>query len=318
MSKNRIVDITKYVKRSPPPLLWHYTTLEGLQGIVKEQAIWATDVRYLNDRREYVHARDLFVEVITEKKKNASDSEKLTLDQSLDVIQTVHTLENYRVFVSSFSANEDQLSQWRAYGSAAKGISIGFDLRRLNIPEVESSANVFAPCVYSRQQQINMIGVWLQHFFSVMQRMKDANAKNSSESLCKDDPPDVATKKLLTAFGADLSMELFQIVMDPGRLFALMKHESFAEENEWRLVISESRARINSSPHKLQTRVRGTTFVPYISVPIQQLPSKHGSNSRIKSITIGPHPDPEMAMYALSEFLLSQDVNLHFLFDSSL
>lgn len=38
---------------SPPPILHHYTTQEGLLGIVESKSIWATNIYYLNDAAEY-------------------------------------------------------------------------------------------------------------------------------------------------------------------------------------------------------------------------------------------------------------------------
>ena len=35
-----------------PTILWHYTNLAGLIGIVERRKLWATDLRYLNDSTE--------------------------------------------------------------------------------------------------------------------------------------------------------------------------------------------------------------------------------------------------------------------------
>src|SRR5262245_39760281 len=45
-------------KRPPLPrdLLYHYTTQAGLLGIIESGALWASNVRYLNDRGEFGHA----------------------------------------------------------------------------------------------------------------------------------------------------------------------------------------------------------------------------------------------------------------------
>src|SRR5262245_50075307 len=43
-----------------PTVLYHYTDGAGLLGIVESQAIWASDVEFLNDAQELVYARDAF------------------------------------------------------------------------------------------------------------------------------------------------------------------------------------------------------------------------------------------------------------------
>src|SRR5687767_5789612 len=44
--------MTHMDNNSPPESLWHYTSLSGLLAILKDQNIWATDIRYLNDSSE--------------------------------------------------------------------------------------------------------------------------------------------------------------------------------------------------------------------------------------------------------------------------
>jgi hypothetical protein len=46
--------------------LYHYTTIEGLKGILESEEIWATDVDYLNDGSEYVYAERFIEDVLTD------------------------------------------------------------------------------------------------------------------------------------------------------------------------------------------------------------------------------------------------------------
>src|SRR5580658_10274652 len=49
-----------------PDKLWHYTSTRGFQDIVTSKKIFATDVRFLNDREEFTHARKIADEIIQE------------------------------------------------------------------------------------------------------------------------------------------------------------------------------------------------------------------------------------------------------------
>jgi len=40
------------ISQAQPKLLYHYTTQEGLLGILEKASIWATHYRYLNDASE--------------------------------------------------------------------------------------------------------------------------------------------------------------------------------------------------------------------------------------------------------------------------
>ena len=42
-----------------PKRLWHHTSFNGFHGIVESKKIWAADVRFLNDKQEFLHARTI-------------------------------------------------------------------------------------------------------------------------------------------------------------------------------------------------------------------------------------------------------------------
>ena len=45
-----------------------YTTISGLMGIVKNETIWATNIRFLNDEHEFQHALKLVGYIIQDSK----------------------------------------------------------------------------------------------------------------------------------------------------------------------------------------------------------------------------------------------------------
>jgi hypothetical protein len=50
--------------RSPPPELFHYTSLDGARGIIESKSLRLTKVAYLNDRSELAFAIRLFRSVV--------------------------------------------------------------------------------------------------------------------------------------------------------------------------------------------------------------------------------------------------------------
>src|SRR5262245_55891044 len=50
--------------RSPPQLLYHYTTAPGLLSMLKSGHVWATECRYMNDPREFLHGAGVILRVI--------------------------------------------------------------------------------------------------------------------------------------------------------------------------------------------------------------------------------------------------------------
>src|SRR4051812_12666525 len=66
-------------RRPSIPLLYHYSTLDGLLGITDRNALWASDVRYMNDASELTYAADLI----------ASEVAKVLADVESESLQSV-------------------------------------------------------------------------------------------------------------------------------------------------------------------------------------------------------------------------------------
>ena len=98
--------------------LFHYTSMAGLLGIIKNQTMWFTAFKHLNDTSELEFglqcAYDLFAKVIAE-------SNDPTIERFLNAVNHVVRRRDFSIYVASFSRTEDDLSQWRAYADNARG-----------------------------------------------------------------------------------------------------------------------------------------------------------------------------------------------------
>lgn len=133
-------------------LVYHYTTAEGLKGIIENRCIWATNVNFLNDISEYHHG----IEIVRGEIKEYEVKPETLLAASIEPTPLARWLakgiiignlqrqldgDDYslRSFVASFfdspapptgvaaSDAGDILEQWRAYGRDSVAVSIGFD-----------------------------------------------------------------------------------------------------------------------------------------------------------------------------------------------
>ncbi len=93
-------------------LVYHYTNINGLKGILQSQSVWATGVRFLSDATEGWFGLDAL--------SRATSAEVAAMDPSSPLWQIPKLLERSTVvlqsFVACFSKNGDQLSQWSSYG----------------------------------------------------------------------------------------------------------------------------------------------------------------------------------------------------------
>ena len=131
-----------------PRLLYHYTTLDGLLGILASKVLWATSIRHLNDASEFRYAIELARDGVLEMPRGASGSYGAFLDPFRDALAG---MEEGTVYVTSFSEAPDLLSQWRAYGQPGLGVALGFhtaDLERV----AKGSGYSLLRCNYSPAQ----------------------------------------------------------------------------------------------------------------------------------------------------------------------
>lgn len=140
------------------PSLYHYTDIHGLFGILDNQVLWATDLRFLNDLSEQKHGEKLldraFADCIAQYSSESvpvdGNSAYGMVDALKDIWGTSRQIRGdyeptaVHYSVSCFSEARDQLSQWRAY--AADGYCLEFDtsdlLEHLNfVPQTGTSAD---------------------------------------------------------------------------------------------------------------------------------------------------------------------------------
>src|SRR5579862_1386669 len=112
MTKEAEDPIYDWITQPIPEKLWHYTSLHGFMGIVSSNNIFATNVRYLNDHEEFVHAQSFVDEVISEIPE-VDESGWATRDAVKKFTEGLFTkgvLSSgaIEVYVASFSMAEDQ------------------------------------------------------------------------------------------------------------------------------------------------------------------------------------------------------------------
>ncbi len=116
----------------PPPdtILFHYTSAEGLKGIIESNELWATSAYYLNDAAEMFYGYNVLKEVLDQwLRKNSRSEDSITLGLARQLRSSFEDLFEKRllkpIYLMCFCEGDNLLSQWRAYGKSG-GYSIGF------------------------------------------------------------------------------------------------------------------------------------------------------------------------------------------------
>jgi hypothetical protein len=259
-----------------PKHLWHYTSYAGLQGIVESKKIYATDVRYLNDRQEFVHAKELAAK-LAEEVVDSSDAAKAVSGMQKNAVGLAFDTgplraDRLQVMVASFSDAQDQLSQWRGYSGASSGVSVSFDLSKIRPPSGVDTGVVFAPCVYDLKQKKALLQRALSHMVDTLVEwtgdVKEAIDKNRELLKMAANPAaDWSSHVKGPPLSERLQLAMTKVNFDLVRICPLLKDSSFSEEREWRLVLPISMNK-QLQVHPRQYRPARDTLVPYIEYPL--------------------------------------------------
>jgi hypothetical protein len=200
------------------------------------------------------------------------------------------------VYLISFSAASDSLSQWHQYADASRGVSIGFDLRYIRPPKEEEIAVTFAPCVYNAAEKTALIAASLSHFSGkvteldrqvqdrawISRRMNDWNLIQRIYGLPKL-PYDRGAfeERLQRAISDQLLVSWRRTLYDLLRVAGHCKSEAFVAEREWRLALPRPTRRARAENPILFRGANGN--IPYFRSNLFR-----DANLPITSIMTGP------------------------------
>lgn len=307
--------------------LYHYTTWDGLLGILQTQTLWATHGRFLNDYSEIVLFRDKLIDSVIpivekgyreliKKDKNIQGfiEQRGGLDQFVRKdaavqVDAAYNATGEEIYIVSFCGEDKNsyvnsnglLSQWRGYGDGG-GIALLLDTKKLEEimqNEDERYSYIFAyiaDVVYSDdEKKFNM--ELSSHLTSITEFFKQTfdNIK-----LKKQEAPEAT--KALPAF-----MECI------GRY----KHHSFKEESEVRIVclpmihneeilrLAKKEGSILKPEKERKFRTKNGKLVPYI-----ELFNSTDIALPIEKIIVGPHKEKDWRASALRVMLRNTNIEI--------
>lgn len=277
-----IQDITSRLYADiPRERLYHYTGFNSLLGIVDSRALWASDIRYMNDSAELKHTANLIGAEITRRIRSGHSRPDL-LNQFLDWV--THRITNgHMLFAASFRSNGNLLSQWRGYSRHGKGVSVGFDPNYIRACAERQSFQI-GKCIYDSDQQKQLI----------------SQVIDAVEILAKEQ--DIVGETHESDDNSSYHPAFEMIESDLLRIAAILKHPSFTEEEEWR-VISPVITDYLTAP--VLFREGTSMLVPYFEF---KLSARNGSPIAFQHLFLGPTPNIRISMNSLTMFLAKNGI----------
>lgn len=246
--------------KNPPQRLYHYTSIDGLMGIIQGKSMFATNALFLNDYSELNYGKKLIFDALSKIKLSSDFQTKVYFgfaQKELDIVENVlHEMDTFPLddlYISCFTTQADVLSQWRGYGSNS-GVRIGFNTELL----ADTFENAYlADVVYNRKSQISRIEDKVSIFLDFLcNKEADYYGSKNPQSIAK------AIAVLLL-----VSVRLF-------------KDAAFREEKEHRLIYDPTNTE-KELPVKF--RNNGKFIVPYV-----ELTTKKNKLLPITDIMVGP------------------------------
>jgi len=247
--------------------LGHYTNTQGLLGIYQSKTLRATNIKFLNDEQEFVHALDLIRKIIVEADPKKATDKIDELEQfKKDITTKLTAINEYNsesIFTLSFSEKTDLLSQWRGYCPNNDGYCLVVETDNV----MKEANEVFDEC----------------HFFKCVYDIK-TKSEQIKELL------NSCWNEYLMSQNKDKVIEEFR--KKTLLLASHFKHPSFEEEAEYRIVVF-----VHFMPdEKLKFRQGRFSIVPFIEICI-------GDLNLIDRIIIGPTYRKDLAKRGLQCFL---------------
>jgi hypothetical protein len=240
-----------------PKELWHYTSIVGLEGILKSGKIWATEAHFTTDPSEFIHARDValgFLQELAPTTEEGAVARQLATDRiTAEFKAGLLSPSGVEVFVTSFSSAENLKSQWSDYADHSQGVSIAFDLRQIRPPAELELAVTLAPCVYEPADKLKLIKAALSNLMNVAasthrntgdsqwvkEKLRDQLLINSIYhlNLSRDQFKGLMESEISTRIRAAAATTTFDLL----RLASHCKDIYYKEEQEWRLVLPHTK-----------------------------------------------------------------------------
>lgn len=276
-----------------PNTLYHYTDIGGVIGIVEDNAMRATDSRFMNDRTDCIYGIMLAKKILTQKMLKDDNTNKADYYRACLAQLETETADvlSRKAFLICLSEKGNLLSQWRGYAKDTQGFSIGLKRDALDRTRRNDDA------------------------WSVILKKIDYDVESQEETI-------LSILEKLYDKGQELNEDIEDVAHVAATALsyssAFIKDPAYTEEAEWRIVLFSDRSKTTETDYKLKFRMRRHTLIPYINFDFlpgetpqkkQEISETEKCTLPINEIFCGPNADIETVDISLPMFLNEHGLN---------
>lgn len=282
------------VTLSSDSMLYHYTSAEGLMGILGGEA-WVTERHFLNDPSEFSVATDVFLEVAG---KHIDDRDRLARFRRAFLSEASRCEKLGEIgeelafsgdYVMSFCLEDDSALLWSEY-SDFQGYCLGFELGPLIDSFGAKRIHWHGKVVYDHDVQVDLIEKLIQCEYFDNPHFAEINSWDDF-----DEPKSEDTEFIISFLCMDCSIY---------NMF--FKRQCFEGEQEYRAIFSYIHDGGRVGPEEcypVDFRIRDGVLIPFVKMPFNAM-------GFVKSITIGAKNTSDIASVGLKYFLRAKNMSV--------
>ena len=277
--------------------LYHYTTAEGIRGIVESREFIATKSDFLNDKLEFQYAVEVMERLIEKYIVNVDlrkqFSAKLQVEiERLGIISSACSSadeDEMSFYVVAFSKQQNNSLLWAEF-TDFRGYCLEFDYEKI-VEGFQERVFLHGTVIYDEAEQMNVL---LESLLSCMRNLVDEGAKDL-EGFFEEDaiPSEDSLDKLVEQMAVVCSV------------YAMFFKKSFFEgEEEYRFIFPPRKQEQGEDRPKF--RLLDQIFLPYIMVRLKG----EKEDLPLQSVMVGAKNNSDIAVRGMKYFLKTQGMDI--------
>ena len=277
--------------------LYHYTTAEGICGIVENREFVATKSDFLNDKMEFQYAVEVMERLIeryivnTDLRMQFSAKLKAEIDR-IGIISSDHAAldeDEMSFYVVAFSKQNNNSLLWAEF-TDFRGYCLEFDYEKI-VEGFRHRVFLHGTVIYDEEEQMNGL---LESLLSCIHSLVEKGAKDLQGFFEEDAIPSEES--------LDQLVDAMAVVCSVYTMF--FKKSYFAGEEEYRFIFPP--LHYEKGQDRPQFRLLDQIFLPYIMVELeteqQELP--------LQSVMVGAKNNSDIAVRGMKYFLKTQGLDI--------
>jgi hypothetical protein len=232
-------------------ILYHYTTIEGLKGILNDRSIRCSHITVLKDSSELEYGKEIIINILNRYLELEKESTVNNFLKTLAMLIEAFVTNLYRVYIACFCEADELPNLWEEYANNGKGFNLkilfnsdtGYSHDITNIPS--NSKPLLRKAIYDPKIQNDIV----ENYISLL-------VTSIKEALIK-------RKYFPPAWDYISAVDLVNILYE---IMISLKKQKYKKEQEWRLIQALDKKPQQYINTYIYNNISGVLEIPILSI----------------------------------------------------